>query len=53
MSGTLALKRPNSLDSDPTGLKVFVQVEEFEFELNEVYSIDVVMSTGEGLVKVS
>ena len=24
------------------------QVEEFEFELNEVYSIDIVMSTGEG-----
>lgn len=24
------------------------EVEEFEFELNEVYSIDIVMSTGEG-----
>ena len=24
------------------------QVEEFEFELNEVYSVDIVMSTGEG-----
>lgn len=25
------------------------EVEEFEFELNEVYSIDIVMSTGEGM----
>ena len=39
----------NSKCSDQPLRILHFEVEEFEFELNEVYSIDIVMSTGEGI----